>query len=77
MPERETELTAEATARLLLDTSPYLSCDECFARLDEYIEDLVRQPGHDDPAMRIHLQGCGACADEVDALLALVRDDQA
>lgn len=73
MTDRPTQLTAEAAARLLADTDPFLSCDECFARLDEYVESLVRDPDHDDPAMRAHVAGCGACADEVEALLTLVR----
>jgi len=30
----------QAIARLIADTSPYLSCDECFERLDEYVESL-------------------------------------
>ena len=29
-------LSPDTVARLLADTSPYISCDDCFARLDEY-----------------------------------------
>ena len=75
MTDRTTVLTTARAANLLLDTDPYLSCDECFARLDEYVEQLERDPDHDDPAMRTHLRGCGACADEADALLEMLRSE--
>lgn len=74
MTDRTPELSDTAVARLVADTEPYLSCDDCFDRLDTYVEQLVGDPGHEDPAMRAHLRGCGACADEADALLALVRE---
>ena len=61
-----------AVAGLLADTEPYLSCDECFARLDEYVEQLARDPQHQDVAMRTHLLACAACADEADSLLELI-----
>jgi hypothetical protein len=67
-------LTGEAVVRLLVDTGPYLSCDDCFARLDEYVERRALQPGYDDPVMRSHLQGCGACEEEAETLLSLILD---
>ena len=75
MPERETELTAEATARLLLDTSPYLSCDECFERIDRYVEQRQRDMSHHDVAMETHLAGCGVCAEEARTLEELLNQD--
>lgn len=68
-------LSAETLVRLLADTSPYLSCDECFSRIDEYVERRLRDPLDDDPAMRAHLNGCGACAEEAETLLELLRAD--
>ena len=68
-------LSPDTVARLLADTSPYISCDNCFARLDEYTERRSRDPHHDDPAMAAHLRGCGACAEEADALLELLDID--
>ena len=65
-------LSAETISSLLADTSPYLSCDDCFARLDEYVERTLDDPHHQDPAMRAHLAGCGACAEEAAALRELV-----
>ena len=34
-------LTPEAIERLTANTEPWLSCDECFDRLDAVIEDVV------------------------------------
>jgi hypothetical protein len=67
-------LTQDTVVRLLLETDPYLSCDDCFAQLDQHVERRLLRPGYDDPAMRSHLEGCGACAEEADALLSLVLD---
>lgn len=75
MTEPARGLTAETIASLLLDTHPYLSCDDCFARIDEYVERRVADPRHEDPAMTAHLAGCGACAEEARALEELLRHD--
>jgi hypothetical protein len=44
-----------------------LTCDECFERLDEYVE------GREVPGMAAHLEGCPACREDYESLLALVR----
>lgn len=62
-------------ANLLVDTEPYLSCDDCFERLDQYVERRVADLHHDDVRMTTHLAGCGVCADEADALEALLREE--
>ncbi len=67
-------LSADTVVRLLLDTGPYLSCDDCFARMDEYVERRVLEPAYDEPRMRTHLEGCGACAEEAESLLSLLLD---
>ena len=67
-------LTDDTVIRLLLDTDPYLSCDDCFALLDQYVERRVLEPGYDEPRMRTHLEGCGACAEEAETLRSLVLD---
>jgi hypothetical protein len=72
MSESPRGLSAETIGRLLADTDPYLSCDDCFARLDEYVERRIADSHHEDLAMTTHLAGCGACADEADALLTLL-----
>ena len=67
--------SAETIASLLIDTSPYLSCDDCFAEIDKYVERRLADPHHDDPAMEAHLAGCGACAEEAETLRELLLQD--
>jgi hypothetical protein len=65
-------LSAEQISRLLADTSPFLSCDDCFAQLDEHVERTLADPQDQDAAMRAHLAGCGACAEEAETLRELL-----
>ena len=69
-------LTNRAVENLLVDTEPYLSCDECFERIDQYVEQLHADPAHDDPEMATHLAGCGVCAEEAQALQELLRQER-
>ncbi|GAB3878502.1 hypothetical protein [Terrabacter terrigena] len=69
----EPALSARAVDALLVDTTPWLSCDECFERMDLHVEALLADPHHRDDAMDHHLQGCAACADEARSLLDLLR----
>jgi hypothetical protein len=69
--------TDAVVASLIADTSPYLSCDECFDRLDEYAEARSRDPQHTEPAMDAHLRGCSACREEAEGLLELIAADGA
>jgi hypothetical protein len=62
--------------RLLGPAEPELLCDECFERLDEYVE-LERAGANADeliPGMRAHLEGCPACREEHESLRALVEE---
>ena len=61
--------------RLLGPAEPELLCDECFERLDEYVElELQGQPADERiPGLRPHLEGCPACHEEYDSLRELVR----
>ena len=63
--------------RLLGPAEPEILCDECFARLDEYVElELAgSRPDERVPGMRAHLAGCPACADEYESLRSLVERD--
>ena len=58
---------------LLGPTGPQVSCDECFERLDEYVE--LELEGADAearvPGMRAHLEGCPACREEHESLREL------
>jgi hypothetical protein len=64
----------EELKRLLGPTGPDIGCDECFERLDEYVELELRgeNAGARIPGMREHLAGCGACREEHDSLRALL-----
>lgn len=59
---------------LLGPRGPQVTCEECFERLDEYVE--LELAGDDAdarvPGMRAHLEGCPACRDEHDSLRALL-----
>jgi predicted anti-sigma-YlaC factor YlaD len=60
--------------RLLGPTGPDIGCEECFERLDEYVELELRGRDADAqiPGMREHLQGCPACREEHESLRALL-----
>ena len=74
---RSSELTAAAVDALPVDTTPWLSCDDCFAAMDTYVEALLRDPHHRDHAMARHLQGCAACQDEAESLFDLLTGHDA
>jgi len=61
--------------QLTLDTEPWLSCDDCFALVDEYVEALLAGDLTAAPAMRAHLRGCPACAEEAATLVVLTAED--
>jgi len=67
---------SEWAGRLLGPGRPEVSCDECFALLDRYVElELERSDAEAQlPGMEAHLEGCPACREEHDLLLAFVRD---
>lgn len=69
-------LTPAALEALLLDTTPWLSCEHCFERMDTYVEAIVHDASHEDAAMAAHLRGCPACAEEAETLVALVTGRQ-
>lgn len=75
MTDHTPGLSQETVARLLVDTSPYLSCDDCFSRLDEYVERQTQDPDYESADMRAHLLGCGACAEEAATLRELLARD--
>ena len=61
--------------RLLGPAEPEVLCDECFEKLDEYVEtELQGGPAdHKVPGMRAHLDGCPACQEDYDSLRELLR----
>jgi len=74
MTHTHTPLSAHVARRLTLNTEPFLSCDDCFHLVDRYAEALLSDPDYDLPAMRVHLAGCAACAEEAHSLIRLVAE---
>lgn len=71
-PSRHAPLTDSAVEALLRDTMPWLSCEECFERMDAYAEGTVRGAPADE-AMATHLAACAACQEEAQSLIELIR----
>lgn len=69
---------ANLLARLLGPSETELSCEECFAQLDRYVELSLVGAGADEqvPGMRAHLEGCQACEEDFRSLSALVERQQ-
>ena len=63
--------------RLLGPTEPEILCDECFERIDQYVDlELSGQdPDRALPGMRPHLEGCPACSEEYESLRALAGEE--
>jgi hypothetical protein len=53
-----------------------LTCELCFEELDRYVDlELAgRDADGEIPGMGAHLEGCPACREEHESLLALARD---
>jgi hypothetical protein len=68
----------KALDRLLGPSEPEIGCDECFARLDEYVElELAGENAETAvPGLRAHLSGCPACREEYESLRALVGGEK-
>lgn len=75
MTRRQSPLGPEVVARLTLDTEPWLSCDDCFDHLDEFVELALAGEGARMPAMAVHLRGCPACAEEAETVFVLAAED--
>jgi hypothetical protein len=65
----------DLTRSLLGPEGPEIGCDECFERLDQYVELELRGDDAESsvPGMRAHLDGCPACREEHDSLVGLLR----
>jgi hypothetical protein len=65
---------------LLGPEGPELTCEECFEQLDRYVELELEHGGGaaaDErvPGMRAHLEGCPACAEDHESLVALLDSE--
>jgi hypothetical protein len=66
--------TPPLVTALLGPAGPEIGCDECFERLDGYVEQEIAGADAEatTPGMRAHLAGCPACHEEHESLRALV-----
>ncbi|HWN72343.1 MAG TPA: hypothetical protein VNN15_00885 [Solirubrobacterales bacterium] len=64
----------EILSKVLGPGAPELTCEQCFAELDRYVELTLAGEAADDrvPGMRAHLDGCPACAEDFHSLRDLV-----
>ncbi len=69
----------ETLKRVLGPGEPELLCEECFEKLDEYVDAELRGEAADEriPGMRPHLAGCPACHEEYESLRTLAGDEPA
>ena len=68
----------ELIRRLLAPAGSEVGCDACFDELDRYVE-LELAGGDADaqlPGFREHLEGCPACREEHESLVALLAHDR-
>ena len=63
---------------LLGPEGPELTCEQCFAELDRYVELELSGADADAavPGMSAHLEGCGACNEDHQSLRALVEAER-
>jgi len=63
--------------RMLGPAEPEILCDECFEKIDQYVDTELRGEDPDGafPGMRPHLEGCPACAEEYESLKQLAARD--
>ncbi len=64
--------------RLLGPAGPEVTCEECFERLDAFVE--LELAGADAeravPGMGAHLEGCPACREDHESLVAFVSAER-
>lgn len=65
----------ETIERLLTNSDPWLSCDDCFDETDAAVEALLATATPLDEPFRVHLGACPACHDEAQSLAALIAPD--
>lgn len=70
-----TPLPPQAVDRLLANTEPWLSCDDCFEQLDVAIEAVLGSGVPPAEAVRVHLAACPVCREEAESLATLVAHD--
>jgi hypothetical protein len=63
--------------RVLGPSKPELTCEACFDQIDRHVELSLAGADADAavPGMRAHLEGCPACHEDHESLMALVAAD--
>jgi predicted anti-sigma-YlaC factor YlaD len=76
--ERHVGTRVQKPGQLLGPARAEIGCDECFDLLDEFVELELAGADADAriPGLRAHLEGCSACREEHDSLVALVEETQ-
>ena len=62
----------QTLGRVLGPAEPEIGCDECFEQIDRYVEAELAGVDAAVPGLRPHLDGCPACREEHQSLVALV-----
>ncbi|MDE3130967.1 MAG: hypothetical protein KGL16_07420 [Acidobacteriota bacterium] len=79
VPEQNREpLDHKLVLQLLLGPAgPEVTCEQCFELIEGYVEleHGGASPDEQIPGMLAHLEGCPACREEHDSLLALLASD--
>lgn len=70
-----TTLTDSVIEALLIDSDPWLSCDDCFDQADAAVEGLLTGDREFDEPFRVHLRACGVCLEEALSLATLIAPD--
>jgi hypothetical protein len=73
------KIDEDRLAQMLGPAGPELTCDQCFETLDRYVELELAGADADAtfPGLRAHLQGCPACREDHDSLLAYLKHEPA
>ena len=68
----------QALDRLRGPDGPEVGCDTCFEELDRYVELELAGADADAaiPGLRAHLDGCPACREEHESLVALISGEE-
>ncbi len=72
-------VSSATPARVLGPVGPEVTCERCFALLDQYVDLEVAGADADAalPGMRAHLEGCPACNEDHESLRELVAGPSA
>lgn len=63
--------------RMVATTLPEeIGCEECFEQLDRFAELVLagKPAGEAMPLVRVHLERCGDCREEFEALMTMLRN---